>query len=81
MRALELLVGRYPAAEMASRHELSQLPGDIPAGLPIQMLERRPDLIAAERRVAVAFNRVGEAKAARLPRIILNARGASRRSP
>ncbi len=37
------------------------------------MLERRPDLIAAERRVAAAFNRVGEAKAARLPSITLNA--------
>ena len=41
--------------------------------MPLAMLERRPDLIAAERRVAAAFNRVGEAKAARLPKIILNA--------
>jgi outer membrane protein TolC len=37
------------------------------------MLERRPDLVAAERRIAAAFHRVGEAKAARLPRLILNA--------
>ena len=36
------------------------------------MLERRPDVIAAERRVAAAFNRVGEAKAAMLPKITLN---------
>jgi outer membrane protein TolC len=41
--------------------------------MPLEMLERRPDLIAAERRVAAAFDRVGEAKAARLPRISLNA--------
>ena len=73
LRALELLLGRYPAAELAARPDLSKLPGDIPAGLPIQMLERRPDMVAAERRVAAAFNRVGEAKAAQLPRIILNA--------
>ena len=73
LRALELLVGRYPAAELAARHELSRLTTDIPAGLPIEMLERRPDMIAAERRVAAAFNRVGEARAAQLPRIILNA--------
>jgi outer membrane protein TolC len=37
------------------------------------MLERRPDMVAAERRVAAAFNRIGEAKAAMLPRITLNA--------
>ena len=73
LRALELLLGRYPAAELQSRQELDALPGPVPAGLPLQMLERRPDLVAAERRVAAAFNRVGEAKAAQLPRITLNA--------
>ncbi len=73
LRALELLLGRYPAAELQARHDLPALPGPIPAGLPLEMLERRPDMVAAERRVAAAFDRVGEAKAARLPRIILNA--------
>lgn len=73
LRALELLLGRYPAAELEARHELTSMPGAIPAGFPLQMLERRPDMVAAEQRVAAAFNRVGEAKAARLPRIILNA--------
>ncbi len=73
LRALELLLGRYPAAELAARHDLPMLPGPVPAGLPLEMLERRPDMVAAERRVAAAFNRVGEAKAARLPRITLNA--------
>ena len=72
-RALEQLLGRYPAAELAARPDLPQMPGEIPAGLPLAMLERRPDMIAAERRVAAAFNRVGEAKAARLPSIILSA--------
>ena len=43
----------------------------MPAGLPSELLERRPDVVAAERRVAAAFNRVGEAKAARLPTIAL----------
>jgi outer membrane protein, multidrug efflux system len=73
LRAIELLVGRYPGAELAARRELPAMPGSLPAGLPMEMLERRPDMIAAERRVAAAFNRVGEAKAARLPRIVLNA--------
>lgn len=80
LRGLELLLGRYPGAELAGRQDLPDLPGDIPAGLPIQMLERRPDMIAAERRVAAAFNRVGEAKAAQLPRLILNANVAAIKS-
>jgi multidrug efflux system outer membrane protein len=73
LRALETLLGRYPAAELTARTDLPKLPEAIPAGLPLEMLERRPDMVAAERRVASAFNRVGEAKAAQLPRIILNA--------
>jgi len=76
LRALELLLGRYPATELQVRQELTALPGPVPAGFPLEMLERRPDLIAAERRVAAAFHRVGEAKAAYLPRIILNANAA-----
>lgn len=73
LRALEVLIGRYPSAELAVRHELAPMPGPVPAGFPLELLERRPDLVAAERRVAAAFNRVGEAKAAMLPRITLNA--------
>jgi NodT family efflux transporter outer membrane factor (OMF) lipoprotein len=73
LRAIELLVGRYPAAELKARPDLATLPGPVPTGMPLEMLERRPDIVAAERRVAAAFNRVGEAKAAKLPRIVLNA--------
>jgi len=71
LRALEILIGRYPAAAMTTTPQLPGFPGDIPAGLPSLLLERRPDVVAAERRVAVAFNRIGEAKAARLPVISL----------
>jgi outer membrane protein TolC len=43
----------------------------VPAGLPSELLERRPDVVAADRRVAAAFYGVEEAKAARLPTIAL----------
>ena len=67
IRALENLLGRYPSAAATVSTQLPAQPASVPAGLPSQLLERRPDVIAAERRVAAAFNRVGEAKAARLP--------------
>ena len=73
LRALETLVGRYPAAAVEVAAALPAMPAPVPVGLPSELLERRPDVIAAERRVAVAFNRVGEAKAARLPKIALTA--------
>ena len=67
LRSLEMLLGRYPAAELQTAPALPAVPGPVPVGMPLDMLERRPDIIAAERRVAAAFDRVGEAKAARLP--------------
>ncbi len=73
LRALELLVGRYPAATIEVATRLPALPGPVPAGLPSELLERRPDVMAAERRIAAAFHRVEEAKAARLPKIALTA--------
>jgi NodT family efflux transporter outer membrane factor (OMF) lipoprotein len=71
LRALELLVGRYPAADIVAPSRFPDLATTVPAGLPSELLERRPDVIAAQKRVAAAFNRVKEAEAARLPRISL----------
>ena len=70
-RAIELLVGRYPAGTTTVSPQLPGQPDAVPAGLPSELLERRPDVVAAERRIAAAFNRVHEAKAARLPAISL----------
>jgi NodT family efflux transporter outer membrane factor (OMF) lipoprotein len=73
LRSLELLVGRYPAAVLGVPAQLGPMPAPVPVGMPSALLERRPDVVAAERRVAAAFYRVEEAKAARLPRISLTA--------
>ena len=68
LRSLELLVGRYPAAALVPANALGVLPASVPpTGLPSELLERRPDVRAAEQRVAAAFNRVQVAEAARLP--------------
>ena len=69
LRALELVIGRYPAAGIAVAADFPGQPPTVPAGLPSDLLERRPDVVAAERRIAAAFHRIQEAKAARLPAI------------
>ncbi|MDH4182211.1 MAG: efflux transporter outer membrane subunit [Betaproteobacteria bacterium] len=77
LRALEMLLGRYPAGVAGVTASLPAMPGAVPAGLPSELLERRADVVAAERRVAAAFRRVEEAKAARLPKIALTASATS----
>ncbi|KLT69405.1 efflux transporter outer membrane subunit [Flavobacterium sp. ABG] len=71
LRALEVLVGRYPSAEIEVNKTLVSINGKVPAGIPMQILERRPDLRAAEKRFAVAFHGVEAAKASRLPNVKL----------
>lgn len=67
LRALEILVGRYPSAEIETAAGLVEPPPPPPAGLPSELLERRPDLVAAERRVASSIDFVNQARAAKLP--------------
>jgi len=73
LRALELLLGRYPAADVFVGNALPNRPAGPPAGLPSDLLERRPDLVAAERRIAASIDSVDQARAAQLPRISLTA--------
>lgn len=75
IRAIEVVSSRYPAGNLATRESLPNQPRPVPSGLPAELLERRPDLIAAERRFAAAFHRTKEARAARLPRFALSGVG------
>jgi NodT family efflux transporter outer membrane factor (OMF) lipoprotein len=73
IRAIEVVTSHYPAGRFDVRRSFPAQPRAVPAGLPAQILERRPDLIASERRFAAAFHRVNEARTARLPRFVLSA--------
>ena len=74
-RQLEILLGRYPAAEIETGAELPEVADPIPPGLPADLLARRPDLVAAERRLAAADARLSEARRALYPRISLTGSG------
>lgn len=71
VRGLEVLVGRYPAAELKVADDLQAVPPPVPAGLPSDLLRRRADIVAAQFTVAAAFDTTQAAAAARLPQISL----------
>jgi len=74
-RNLEVLIGRYPRGDVDVDSGFVPTPPPIQAGLPGSLLERRPDLLAAERQVLAAFRTLEASKLALLPSITLTGDG------
>jgi outer membrane protein, multidrug efflux system len=74
MHRIAVLTGREPGALVAKLSEpapMPALPARVPVGSPGELLRRRPDILAAERRLAAATARIGVATADLYPRFTL----------
>jgi multidrug efflux system outer membrane protein len=69
---LSVLLGKTPVMVARGRTLTEQLmPPQVPAGLPSELLQRRPDILQAEQTLAAATARIGMAKAARFPKLTI----------
>jgi len=75
VRQLEVLLGRYPSGTFEITPSLPTVPSVVPSGLPADLIARRPDLVAAERRFAASASSHKAAKRSRYPTISLTASG------
>jgi NodT family efflux transporter outer membrane factor (OMF) lipoprotein len=73
IRQLEILLGQYPAKAIQPTLALPVIPPVPPAGIPSELVSRRPDLIAAEKRMWAAGARWTEARKALYPSFSLSA--------
>jgi multidrug efflux system outer membrane protein len=70
-KLLDSLLGRYPSGQFELTEKLPAIYEDVPAGMPADIVRRRPDLVAAEKRLAASYARVIESQRALYPRISL----------
>jgi multidrug efflux system outer membrane protein len=70
-KLLDTLLGQYPSGQIELSEKLPSIAEDVPAGLPADIVSRRPDLVAAEKRLAASYARVIESQRALYPRISL----------
>jgi NodT family efflux transporter outer membrane factor (OMF) lipoprotein len=73
--AIAVLTGKPPSALTIPPAPVTVLPPPVPVALPSALLERRPDVSAAERRMAASNEQIGIAKSAFFPTLSLNAAG------
>lgn len=73
IRQLEILLGDYPSSQLQLEQPLPDVPPQPPAGIPSELISRRPDLIAAERRMWTAGARWTQARKALYPSFNLTA--------
>lgn len=77
LRQLEILMGDYPAATLVTADTLPAVPGLPAAGVPAELLARRPDVLAADWSLQAAGYRLGAAQRSFLPSITLSGSGGS----
>lgn len=73
--AVAMLIGKTPAEFSIPKKPLEAIPPAVPIGVPSQLLERRPDIAAAERVMAAANAQIGIAYAAYYPSVTISATG------
>ena len=71
VRQLEILTGHYPSGTLQLGNSLPEFPGPVPAGLPVEIVARRPDLIAARRRLLAEDARIAASQTALYPSLTL----------
>lgn len=76
-RTLEGLLGRYPSGGIKGNEDFPDLGSPPPAGLPAELLMRRPDIVAAASNVFASANRSDAARKNLLPSIVLTGRGST----